>query len=270
MDLELSGRRALITGGSRGIGLAIAHALGAEGVAVALCGRGQESLDRAVAELGAAGVTAMGVVADVTVPDQLATAVDRAAEDLGGLDLLVANAGGVVGGGLLDSTPQDWEQTYALNVLHAAHAVRSAVPHLRRSDAAAVVLVSSISGRTPGSRTSYASAKAAETFLAAALAQELAEYAIRVNAVSPGSTLFEGGGWDEYRLNRPAAFDAFANDEFPARRLVEVREVADVVCFVLSPRGSGINGAEIPVDGGQIQPGPGRSWPRLSQPPTDR
>ncbi len=207
---------------------------------------------------------AVGFVADVTDPDQLAGAVDRAAEALGGLDLLVANAGGVVGGGLLDSTPQDWEQTYALNVLHAAHAVRSAVPHLRQSDAASVVFVSSISGRTPGSRTSYASAKAAETFLAAALAEELAQYAIRVNAVSPGSTLFDGGGWDEFRANKPEEFAAFANDEFPARRLVAVREVADAVCFVLSPRGSGINGAEIPVDGGQVRPGPGRFWPRLS------
>lgn len=264
MDLQLTGRRALITGGSRGIGLAVAHGLGAAGAAVAICGRTQESLDAAVAELRAAGITAVGLVADVTDADQLAGAVDRAAEELGGLDLLVANAGGGVGGGLLDSTPADWAQTYALNVLHAAHAVRSAVPHLRESEAASVVLISSISGRTPGSRTSYATAKAAETFLAVSLAQELAEYAIRVNAVSPGSTLFEGGGWDDYRMNRPAAFAAFANDEFPARRLVAVREVADAVCFVLSPRGSGINGAEIPVDGGQIRPGPGRFWPRLN------
>jgi 3-oxoacyl-[acyl-carrier protein] reductase len=264
VDLHLRGRRAFVTGGSRGIGLAVARGLCAERVAVALCARGRETLDAAVAELRAAGHTALGVVADVTDPDQLDAAVEQAAAGLGGLDLLVANAGGAVGGGLLDSTPQEWQQTYALNVLHAAHAVRSAAPYLAESDAGSVVLVSSISGRTPGSRTSYATAKAAETFLAAALAQELAEQRIRVNAVSPGSTLFEGGGWDEYRASRPAEFAAFAHDEFPAHRLVTVDEVADVICFVLSPRASGINGAEVPVDGGQNRPGPGRFWPRLA------
>jgi 3-oxoacyl-[acyl-carrier protein] reductase len=265
MDLGLRGRRAFVTGGSRGIGLAVARALAAEGAAVALCARSPEPLDAAVEALRADGRTALGVPADVTDPDQLGAAVESAAAGLGGLDLLVANAGGAVGGGLLDSTPADWARTYALNVLHAAHAVRTAVPHLANSDAASVVLVSSISGRHPGSRTSYASAKAAETFLATALAQELAEHRIRVNAVSPGSTLFVGGGWDDYRAERPEQFAAFAHDEFPAHRLVTVDEVADAVCFVLSPRAAGINGCEIPVDGGQNRPGPGRFWPRYGE-----
>jgi len=265
VELRLAGRRALITGGSRGIGLAVARGLGGEGVAVGLCARGKETLDAAVGELRSDGYTAVGVAADVTEPDQLGAAVERVATELGGLDLLVANAGGSVGGGLLDSTPQEWAETYALNVLHAAHAVRSSVPHLSASDAASVVVVSSISGRKSGSRTSYATAKAAETFLAEALAQELAEYGIRVNAVSPGSTLFPGGGWDDYRTNRPEDFATFAHEEFPAHRLVTVDEVADVICFLLSPRASGINGAEIAVDGGQYRPGPGRFWPPLGK-----
>jgi 3-oxoacyl-[acyl-carrier protein] reductase len=289
MDLELGGRRALITGGSRGIGQGIARGLVAEGADVALCARDPAGLDAALEELRAAGAstalderraagtstaleerraagtsTALGIIADVSDPGQLAWAVGHAAEGLGGLDLLVANAGGAFGGGLLDSTPEEWAATFALNVLHAAQVIRAAVPHLAGSDAASVVIVSSISGNRAGSRASYATAKAAETQLAVSLAQELAEQGIRVNAVSPGSTLFAGGSWAQFQAEHPEEFAAFAHDEFPAHRLVELREVADAVCFLLSPRGSGINGAEIVVDGGQNRPGPSRYWPRLA------
>src|ERR1700729_882878 len=120
MDLGLTGSRAFVTGGSRGLGLAIARTLISEGAEVVICGRDAGRLDQA-------GISA--VQADVTRPDELARAVDQAAGRLGGLDLLVANAGGSAGGGLLESTPQDWIDTFALNVLHAAHAIRSAVPH---------------------------------------------------------------------------------------------------------------------------------------------
>jgi 3-oxoacyl-[acyl-carrier protein] reductase len=258
MDLELAGRRALVTGGSQGIGLAVARALVAEGAAVALCARGELGVARAVADLTAAGGRAVGIRADVTDPDQLAGAVTAAAAALGGLDLLVAGVGGATGGGLLDSTPADWAATYALNVGHAAHAVRCAVPYLQRSDAAAVLLVSSLSARRPGSRASYATAKAAESHLAPVLAHELAAYGIRVNAISPGSTLVPGGGWDQLRTERPAEYAEFATGEFPAGRLVRPEEVADVACFLLSPRAAGVNGADVAVDGGQERPGPRR------------
>jgi 3-oxoacyl-[acyl-carrier protein] reductase len=258
MELGLGGRRALITGGSRGIGLAIARALVAEGAAVALCARGEAELGAAVSSLVAAGGRAVGIPADVTRPDDLAAAVHGAAAELGGLDLLVANAGGGVGGGLLDSTPADWAATYELNVLHAAHAVRVAVPYLAASEGAAVLLVSSASAHRPGSRSSYATAKAAESFLAPVLADELGGRGIRVNAISPGSTLFPGGGWDQLRVERPAEFDRFAAEEFPGGRLVTAEEVADVACFLLSPRAAGMNGAEVAVDGGQQRPGPRR------------
>ncbi|GAB1332390.1 SDR family NAD(P)-dependent oxidoreductase [Streptomyces sennicomposti] len=252
MDLGLAGKTALITGGSSGIGLAIGRTLRDEGAVVTVCGRDPERLR----ESGLPGVRA-----DVTDPDALTRAVDEAAERMGGLDLLVANAGGVYGGGLLDSTPEDWLRTYELNVLHAAHAVRSAVPHFDRRGGGSALVVASITGWKPGPRSSYASAKAAEIHLAAVLGQELGSRNIRVNALSPGSVMFEGGGWARFRDSRPEQYEAFARDDFPRGRLVELREVADVACFLLSDRAGGINGANICVDGGQDHPSAGRFFP---------
>jgi 3-oxoacyl-[acyl-carrier protein] reductase len=252
MDLGLTGSKAFITGGSRGIGLAIARALAAEGAAVAVCGRDPDTL-------AACGFPA--VQADVTDAEQLGRAVDEAARQLGGLDLVVANAGGASGGGLLTSTPQDWQDTFELNVLHAAHAIRSAVPHFERSGGGTALIISSITGWKSGPKSSYGAAKAAEIHLAAALAQELGSRNIRVNALSPGSVLFSGGGWDEFRIGQPDRFAAFATGDFPRGRLVELDEVADTACFLLSPRASGISGANICVDAAQDHPGAGRFFP---------
>ncbi len=252
MDLGLAGRRAFITGGSRGIGLAIAQTLTAEGAAVVICGRDPASL---------AGSGLRGVTADVTVPDELGRAVDTAAEQLGGLDLLVANAGGAVGGGLLASTPQDWMSTFAINALHAAHAIRCAVPHFERAGGGSALIIASITGWKPGPKSSYAAAKAAEIHLAAVLAQELGPRNIRVNALSPGSVLFPGGGWDQYRQEQPDRFAAFAASDFPRGRLVDVQEVADAACFVLSARAGGISGANICVDAAQDHPSAARFFP---------
>jgi 3-oxoacyl-[acyl-carrier protein] reductase len=251
VHLDLSGKRALITGGSAGIGFAVARTLAREGCRVAICARDSERLERARTAIGE---DARVVIADVTDPEALKSAVEETARQLGGLDLLCANAGGSAGGDLLESTPEDWVKTYALNVFHAAHAVRCAVPHFRAAGGGSAVIVASVTGRIAGPSSSYGSAKAAEIHLAAVLAQELGRYRIRVNAVSPGSTLFEGGGWASYGDRHPEEFAAFAHDAFPAGRLVALDEVADAVCFVLSARGGGINGAEIPVDGGQTRP----------------
>jgi 3-oxoacyl-[acyl-carrier protein] reductase len=249
MDLGLAGRTAFITGGSAGIGLAIAGALIAEGASVAVCGRDPARLAAAAERTGATTIEA-----DVTDTGRLGDAVDEAARRLGGLDMLVANAGGSRGGGLLESTPEDWAATYAVNVLHAAHAVRCAVPHFDGRGGGSVVIVSSITGWKPGPTSAYASAKAAEIHLAATLAQELADHGVRVNALSPGSTYFEGGGWGEFGRRHPERLAAFAREEFPARRLVALDEVADAACFLLSPRAAGINGANIAVDGAQDHP----------------
>jgi 3-oxoacyl-[acyl-carrier protein] reductase len=261
MDLVLAGKRAFITGGTLGIGLGIAHALAEEGASVAVCGRDKDRLETAISGLRASGATAYGVPADVTDTDRLAAAIDESAEALGGLDLLVANAGRSAGGDLLESTPADWIETYALNVLHAAHAVRTAVPHFERAGGGAVLIIASIMGWKPGPKSSYASAKAAEIQLAAALAQELASRNVRVNALSPGSVMFEGGVWDWLRENHPERYARFVHEDLPGGRLVNLREVTATACFLLSEQASGINGANIAVDGAQDHPSARRFFP---------
>ena len=254
MDLGLRGKRALITGGSRGIGFAVAQALAAEGAAVGLVARDPEGLAAATARLASDGAGSATAAADVTDPVALARAVADIAEALGGLDLLVANAGGTVGrGNLTSARAGEFTATFALNAGHAAELIQAGLPHMRASGGA-VVIISSITGMRPAPRTAYAAAKAAEIQLAATAAQELAPYGIRVNAVSPGSIMFPGGGWDSFRQQNPEDFDTFLRTQFPFGRLGHAAEVADVVTFLLSDRASWISGANIVVDGAQIYP----------------
>ena len=133
-------------------------------------------------------------------------------------------------------------------------AIRSAVPHMQARGGGSVVVVSSISGWKPAPKGQYGSAKAAEMFLAGSLAWELAQARIRVNTVCPGSILFPGGGWERFRAAQPEDFARFESREFPAGRLGTAEEVADVVCFLASPRAQWINGASLAVDGAQGRP----------------
>jgi NAD(P)-dependent dehydrogenase (short-subunit alcohol dehydrogenase family) len=255
MDLGLRGKRALITGGSRGIGFAIAESLAAEGAAVGLIARDAGGLASAAERLARHGSRVATAPADVTDLAALPRAVEEIATALGGLELLVANAGGTVGGGNVgNAEPGEFTATFALNAGHAAELLSAGLPHLRAAGGGSCVIISSVTGTRPAPRTAYAAAKAAEIHLAATAAAELAPSNIRVNAVSPGSIMFDGGGWDQFRQARPEEFAEFERTQFPFGRLGRLPEVADVVAFVLSDRASWITGANIAVDGGQIYP----------------
>ena len=254
MDLRLTGRRAFVTGASRGIGLAIARGLALEGAVVSIGARSADGLADAVDRLGREGLEVHPYVVDVTDAAALEGAVTRSATEQDGLDLLVANAGGSRGGGLQTSTADDWMHTLNVNVVHAATAIRAAVPWLSASGHGAALVIGSISGWKPRASSSYAVAKAAEIHLAPALAVELAREQIRVNTLSPGSVMFEGGRWATTRAADPEVHDQFVAENLPGGRFVSLEEVADAACFLLSPRAAGINGAHIAVDGAQDRP----------------
>jgi 3-oxoacyl-[acyl-carrier protein] reductase len=254
VDLQLAGKAALVTGGSRGIGRAVALRLASEGCSVAICARGREDLDRTVGELRDYGTKAYGVLADVAQDGEVEHFVAKAAAKFGRVDLLVANAGPHLGGRLVKSTPDDWREAFEVHVIHAARAIRACVPHMKEAGGGAVVIIASISGWKPAPRPQYGAAKAAEIYLAIELGRELAPERIRVNAVSPGSILFPGGGWDSLREQDPERFERFIEQDFPLGRLGTPEEVADVVTFLLSERASWVSGTQICVDGAQGRP----------------
>jgi 3-oxoacyl-[acyl-carrier protein] reductase len=257
MDLELNGKRALVTGGTRGIGRTIAERLAAEGCSLAICARDADAVERTTADLRRdRGATVHGAAVDVTDAPALERFIAGAGAALGGLDLLVANAGGSAGGERLGNAgAEEWRMTFDLNVVHAAVAARAAAPLMRDAGGGAMVFIASISGTRPQPRAQYAAAKAAEIHLAASLARELGPDGIRVNSLSPGSILFPGGSWERRRESDTDAFEHWVRDEFPLGRLGRADEVADVACFLLSARASWISGTDIVVDGAQNQPG---------------
>jgi 3-oxoacyl-[acyl-carrier protein] reductase len=254
MDLALTDKIAVVTGSSRGIGLAIARALVAEGCRVCVCARGPERLAEAALEVEAAARKpnmVMTVQADVSTVDGVARVIDRTVEGFGGLDILVNNVGRAAGSDLLETSDAEWQAAFDETLFPAIRASRLAVPHMKLRGGGSIVLITSIYGRETGGRMTYNAVKAAEISLSKALAQQLAPLNIRVNNVAPGSIMFPGGSWHRRQQADPAGMAEFIARELPFGRLGRPEEVGTVVAFLASSRASWISGASIVVDGCQ-------------------
>jgi len=256
MDLQLASKVAVITGSSRGLGLASARALVGEGARVCICARGAERLREAVTELRAASGSddpdaVIGVQADLDTASGPDTVIDRAVAAFGGIDILVNNVGKAGGGNLLETTDVDWQAALDATLYPAIRASRRAVPHMRARGGGVVIMIASIWGRESGGRMTYNAVKAAQISLAKSLAGQLAKDNIRVNSVAPGSISFPGGSWAKRQAADPEGMAAFVERELPFGRFGRAEEVGDVVAFLASPRASWISGACVTVDGGQ-------------------
>jgi 3-oxoacyl-[acyl-carrier protein] reductase len=248
LDLGLKDRVAIVTGGSRGIGRAIALVLADEGCHVAICARGEEVLRKTEAEILRRGVGAYAEPIDVSNAQQLDSFVEQVASKLGRIDVLVNNVGGTVRG---EGDDDVWQGTFDINLMAAIRASRAVLPHLRAQGGGSIIHITSIYGRESGGGAPYNAMKSAMNSHAKSLATQLAPEGIRVNAVAPGSVRHPGGSWDRRVQEDPEGMKRFVEENIPSGRFGTAEEIADVVVFLASQRARWVTGACINVDGGQ-------------------
>jgi 3-oxoacyl-[acyl-carrier protein] reductase len=245
---NLDGRRAVITGGSRGIGLAIADALAGEGVHVSICGRDAETLASARAELARHGTNVHTAVCDVADAGTIEGYIADAAAALGGIDILVNNASGFGAG----DSEEGWATSINVDLLGTIRATRVARPWLAQSDQASVIHIASIAGQAASARTAaYGAIKAALIQYTQSQASDMAGERIRVNAIAPGSIDFPGGLWQQRKAANPALYEATLAS-IPFGRFGRPEEIANTAVFLASPLASWITGQTLTVDGGQL------------------
>ena len=245
MDLQLTGRRVLVTGGTRGIGRAIVEAFLDEGADVDFCARDAGEIAATEQALAGRGGSAQGTVVDVADAPALTGWVADTAARLGGVDVVVSNVSALA----IPESEDSWRASFEVDLMGCVRLVGAALPHLLTSDAAAVVAVSSVSGREIDFAAGpYGTMKAALVHYVQGLAYQLADKGVRANTVSPGNTFFEGGVWDSIRTGDPELY-ATALALNPTGRMGTPQEMARAVVFVASPVSSFTTGTNLVVDG---------------------
>jgi NAD(P)-dependent dehydrogenase (short-subunit alcohol dehydrogenase family) len=244
MDLQLTGKRVLVTGGTRGIGRAIVEAFLDEGAVVGFCARDSGEVSATTDELRRRG-NVTGSIVDVGDGDALATWVDSSVEAFGGLDIVVANVSALA----IPDTEGNWQASVNVDLMHTVRLVRAALPHLENSDSASIIAISSVSGRESDFASGpYGTVKTAIVGFIHGLAMQLADKGIRANTVSPGNTYFDGGVWQNIQTANPALYETAVNLN-PTGQMGTPEEVAAPVVFLASPIASRVSGTNLVVDG---------------------
>jgi 3-oxoacyl-[acyl-carrier protein] reductase len=248
MQISFKNKRVVVAGGSRGIGRSIALGFAGAGASVSICARGQEALDKTVAEIKALGVTAHGAPCDLSNKQAIDGYIAAAAAALGGIDILINNASGFGGG----DTEEGWKTGFDVDVMATVRASNAAMAHIERAGGGAILNISSISGYAGSVRsTSYGAVKAAVIHYTMSQALMLAPKKIRVNAIAPGSIEFPGGLWEQAKTANPKLYKAIF-DSIPWGRLGKPEEIANAALFLCSEQASWITGQTLTVDGGQM------------------
>tara|TARA_B100000953_G_scaffold90625_1_gene73882 strand:- start:236 stop:994 length:759 start_codon:yes stop_codon:yes gene_type:complete len=245
MDLELKGKKAIVTGGSRGIGKCVAQTLVNEGAEVGICARNEEEVKEAVDNLSSGGSKVIGAVADVGDGDSYKAWITSAIEDLGGLDLFVANVS--AGGG--NNTEEGWKANFEVDVLGTVRGIETVTPALSDSKGSVVIISTTTAIENGPGAGAYGAMKAALINLSSAKAQELAPQGVNCNVVSPGPIYIEGGAWNFIKDNMEDFYKATLS-AIPAGRMGAAQDVANAVVFLGSPAASYITGTNVVIDGG--------------------